>query len=165
MELFMNKIVSKTNALRLAENAGLDFEAFEYDTGDGCIDGRSVAKKIGRSPDEVFKTLVAQAPGREYFVFIVPSAGELDLKKAARAVSRKSIELIALKELLPLTGYVHGGCSPLGMKKLFPTFIDETALLFDRIWVSGGKVGLNIAVVPEALAKVVNAGFADIVKQ
>ena len=73
--------------------------------------------------------------------------------------------MIALKELLPLTGYVHGGCSPLGMKKLFPTFIDETALLFDRIWVSGGKVGLNIAVVPEALAKVVNAGFADIVKQ
>jgi Cys-tRNA(Pro)/Cys-tRNA(Cys) deacylase len=160
----MTKIVSKTNALRLAESAGLDFEAFEYDISDGKIDGKSVAEKIGRSPDEVFKTLVAQAPGHEYFVFIVPSAGELDLKKAAKAAARKSIELIAMKDLLPLTGYIHGGCSPLGMKKLFPTFIEESALLFDRIWVSGGKVGLNISVSPEELAKVIDAAFADIVK-
>lgn len=158
----MAKSISKTNALRLAECAGLDFEVFEYDVSDGRVDGGSVAEKIGRSPDEVFKTLVAEAPGHEYFVFIVPSAGELDLKKAARAVDRKNIELIRLKDLQPLTGYIHGGCSPLGMKKLFPTFIDETAQLFDRIWVSGGKVGLNIAVAPDALAKVINAGFADI---
>ncbi len=160
----MAKNVSKTNALRLAESAGLEFEAFEYDVSDGKIDGRSVAEKIGRSPEEVFKTLVVQAPGHEYFVFVVPSAGELDLKKAARVAARKSIELIALKDLLPLTGYIHGGCSPLGMKKLFPTFIEESALLFDRIWVSGGKVGLNIAVSPEELASVINAAFADIVK-
>lgn len=160
----MTKILTKTNALRLAESANLSVEAFEYDISDGMIDGKSVAEKIGRSPDEVFKTLVAEAPGKEYFVFIVPAAGELDLKKAARAAKRKSIELIALKELLPLTGYVHGGCSPLGMKKLFPTFIDETAVLFDRIWVSGGRVGLNIAVEPSALAAAVNAGFADITR-
>lgn len=155
---------SKTNALRLAESAGLNFEAFEYDISDGRIDANSIAEKLGRSQEEVFKTLVAEAPGHEYFVFIVPAAGELDLKKAARACERKSIELIPLKKLLPLTGYVHGGCSPLGMKKLFPTFIDETAQLFDRIWVSGGRVGLNMSVAPEALAQVVNAKFADIAK-
>lgn len=160
----MAKSVSKTNALRLAESANLAFEVFEYDVSDGKIDGVSIAEKIGKSPDEVFKTLVTEAPGHEYFVFIVPAAGNLDLKKAASVVNRKSIEMIAQKELLPLTGYVHGGCSPLGMKKQFPTVIDETALLFDRICVSGGKVGLNIAVAPEALAKVVNAGFYDVLK-
>ena len=160
----MAKTISKTNALRLAESAGLDFEAFEYDISDGRIDAVAIAEKLGRMPEEVFKTLVTEAPGHEYFVFIVPAAGELDLKKAARAAGRKSIELIALKELLPLTGYVHGGCSPLGMKKLFPTFIDETALLFDRIWFSGGKVGMNIAAAPEAVAAVIPAQFADIAK-
>ena len=160
----MAKNSIKTNALRLAECAGLAFEAFEYDISDGRIDGSSIAEKLGRSPEEVFKTLVTQAPGHEYFVFIVPAAGELDLKKAAAAVGRKSIEMIPMKELLPLTGYIHGGCSPLGMKKLFPTFIDETAVLFDRIWVSGGKVGLNMSVPPEELAKVIGAVFADIAK-
>jgi Cys-tRNA(Pro)/Cys-tRNA(Cys) deacylase len=160
----MAKLMSKTNALRLAECADLAFEAFEYDISDGKIDGVSIANKIGKSTDEVFKTLVTEAPGHEYFVFIVPAGANLDLKKAAAVVKRKSIEMIAQKELLPLTGYVHGGCSPLGMKKLFPTVIDETALLFDRICVSGGKVGLNIAVEPEALAKVINAVFYDIVK-
>ena len=97
-------------------------------------------------------------------MFIVPAAGELDLKKAAKDAQRKSIELIPLKELLPLTGYVHGGCSPLGMKKLFPTFLDETAILFDRIWVSGGRVGLNIAVSPQELLRLINGNFADIAK-
>ena len=156
--------MAKTNALRLAESAGLDFEAFEYDISDGRIDANSIAEKLGRTPEEVFKTLVTQAPGKEYFVFIVPAAGELDLKKAAKAAGKKSIEMIPMKELLPLTGYVHGGCSPLGMKKLFPTFIDETAQLFDRIWVSGGRVGLNISVPPEALTELINAHFADIAK-
>ena len=160
----MSKNISKTNALRLAERAGLEFEAFEYDVADGRIDALAIAEKLGRLPEEVFKTLVTEAPGHEYFVFIVPAAGELDVKKAARAAGCKSIELIPLKELLPLTGYVHGGCSPLGMKKLFPTFIDETAQLFDRIWFSGGKIGLNIAASPEALAEVIPAQFADIAK-
>jgi Cys-tRNA(Pro)/Cys-tRNA(Cys) deacylase len=155
---------TKTNALRLAETAGLHFSAYEYDISDGRIDAVSIAEKIGRTPEEVFKTLVTQAPGKEYFVFIVPAAGELDLKKAAKVSGKKSIELIPSKELLPLTGYIHGGCSPLGMKKLFPTFIDETAVLFDTICVSGGRVGLNIAVHPETLASVINAKFADIVR-
>lgn len=158
------KINSKTNALRLAESAGLLFTAYEYDTSDGRIDAIAISEKIGRPQEEVFKTLVTQAPGHEYFVFIVPAANELDLKKAAKAAARKSIEMIPMKELLPLTGYVHGGCSPLGMKKLFPTVIDESAILFDTICVSGGRIGLNIAVNPEKLAEVINAEFADITK-
>ena len=158
------KNISKTNALRLAESAGLQFATYEYDTSDNQIDANSVARKIGRNPDEVFKTLVTQAPGKEYFVFILPATGELDLKKAAKVSGKKSIEMIASKELLPLTGYVHGGCSPVGMKKLFPTFIDETAILYDTICVSGGRVGLNIAVNPEKLANLINAKFADITK-
>ncbi|MBE6377987.1 MAG: Cys-tRNA(Pro) deacylase [Lentisphaerae bacterium] len=161
---FQMKTNTKTNALRLAETAGLFFTAYEYDISDGRIDAVSIAEKIGRPADGVFKTLVTQAPGREYFVFIVPAASELDLKKAAKVSGKKSIELIPMKELLPLTGYVHGGCSPLGMKKLFPAFIDETAVLFDTICVSGGRVGLNIAVDPEALASVINAKFADITR-
>lgn len=160
----MAKSCSKTNALRLAESVGLAFEAFEYDIADGRIDAVSIAEKLGRSPDEVFKTLVTEAPGHEYFVFVVPAAGELDLKKAARVSGKKSIEMIPMKNLLPLTGYIHGGCSPLGMKKLFPTFIDETAMLYDKICVSGGRVGLNIAVVPDELAQVIGAEFADIAK-
>ena len=158
----MAKNINKTNAVRLAESAGVEFEAFTYDISDGRIDGLAIAEKLGRAADEVFKTLVTQAPGHEYFVFVVPAAGELDLKKAALAAGRKSIEMIPMKELLPLTGYVHGGCSPLGMKKLFPTFIDETAQLFERIFVSGGKVGLNLEIAPEDLAGFVNAEFADL---
>ena len=161
---FQMKPNSKTNALRLAETAGLHFTAYEYDVSDGRIDAVSIAEKICRPTEEVFKTLVTQAPGKEYFVFIVPAAAELDLKKAAKVSGRKSIELIPMKELLPLTGYIHGGCSPLGMKKLFPTFIDETAVLFETICVSGGRVGLNIAVNPEALATVINAEFVDITR-
>ena len=160
----MAKAVVKTNALRLAESAGIDFEAFEYDISDGRIDGVSIAEKLGRSTEEVFKTLVTEAPGHEYFVFVVPAAGELDLKKAAKVSGRRSIEMIPMKNLLPLTGYIHGGCSPLGMKKLFPTYIDETAQLFDRIWVSGGKVGLNMAIAPDDLAHMIGAQFADIAK-
>lgn len=160
----MSKAIAKTNAMRLIESSDTAYHAYEYDISDGRIDALSIAEKIGRTADEVFKTLVAQAPGHEYFVFVVPAASELDLKKAARAANRKSIELIPQKQLLPLTGYIHGGCSPLGMKKLFPTFIDESAVLFETICVSGGRVGLNLALHPEDLAGLVNAEFADIAK-
>jgi len=160
----LSKAIAKTNAMRLIESSGTAYHAYEYDISDGRIDALSIAEKIGRTADEVFKTLVAQAPGHEHFVFVVPAASELDLKKAARAANRKSIELIPQKQLLPLTGYVHGGCSPLGMKKLFPTFIDESAVLFETICVSGGRVGLNLALHPEDLAGLVNAEFADIAK-
>jgi Cys-tRNA(Pro)/Cys-tRNA(Cys) deacylase len=157
-------MAEKTNAIRLLENGNVPFRFYEYDVSDGRIDALSIAEKINRTADEVFKTLVAEAPGHEYFVFVVPAASELDLKKAARAANRKSIELIPQKQLLPLTGYIHGGCSPLGMKKLFPTFIDESAVLFETICVSGGRVGLNLALHPEELAGLVNAEFADIAK-
>lgn len=153
----------KSNAMRLLEENSINFVPHEYDVSDGEIDACSIAKKLGKSTDEIFKTLVTEAPGPEYFVFVVPASGELNLKKAARAAKVKSIEMIPLKKLLPLTGYVHGGCSPIGMKKKFPTFIDETAILFDRMFVSGGYVGLNLEIAPEDLAGFVDAEFADII--
>ena len=155
---------NKTNVFRLLETAGISCEEKHYETADGEIDAVSVARKIGEPPEQVFKTLVTRSNHGEYYVFAVPANGELDLKKASRAAECKSIEMIPLKQLLPLTGYVHGGCSPVGMRKRFPTFIDETALLFDHICVSGGCVGCNIAVAPEALAEYLDAAFADISK-
>ena len=152
----------KTNAVRLLENANIAFTAHEYDVSDGEIDAQSIARKLGVEGDQVFKTLVAESPDREHFVVIVPAVATLNLKKAARASGVKSIAMIKQKELLNLTGYVHGGCSPVGMKKLFPTFIDETAILYEKIFVSGGKVGLNLEISPEDLAGFVNAVFADL---
>ena len=158
-------MAEKTNAIRLLENGNVPFHFYEYDVSDGRIDGKSIAEKIGESPDQVFKTLVTQAPpGKDYFVFVVPASGELDLKKAAKACGRKSIEMIPQKLLFPLTGYIHGGCSPIGMKKLFPTFIDETAILFDKICVSGGRIGTNLGLKPEELAAFINAQFVDLTK-
>ena len=158
-------MAEKTNAIRLLENGNVPFHFYEYDVSDGRIDGKSIAEKIGESPDQVFKTLVTQAPpGKDYFVFVVPASGELDLKKAAKACGRKSIEMIPQKLLFPLTGYIHGGCSPIGMKKLFPTFIDETAILFDKICVSGGRIGTNLGLDPEKLAAFINAQFVDLTK-
>ncbi|MGE4564892.1 MAG: Cys-tRNA(Pro) deacylase [Victivallaceae bacterium] len=155
---------AKTNALRLLEAEAITFAPFEYDVSDDRIDAVSVAEKLGAPPEQVFKTLVTVSPDKEYFVFIIPGDAELDLKKAARAAGKKSIEMIKAKELLPLTGYVHGGCSPVGMKKLLPTRIDETAILFERIFVSGGRIGLNLAISPEDLAGFINAEFADLAK-
>jgi len=152
----------KNNVERLLDTAGVSYLAREYPVEDGLIDGMSIARKIGEAPEQVFKTLVTEAPGHEYFVFVVPVCNELNLKKAAKVCGRKSIAMIPSKQLLPLTGYIHGGCSPVGMKKAFPTFIDETAILFDHICVSGGRVGLNLAVAPEALAGITCAEFADI---
>ena len=152
--------VVRTNAVRLLESAGIVFSAHEYPVEDGRIDGRSIAEKLGRSEDEVFKTLVTETPAHEYFVFVIPAAGELDLKKAALAAGRKSIDMIPLKQLFPLTGYVHGGCSPVGMKKQFPTFIQ----LFDVIFVSGGKIGLNLEIAPDLLCDFVSAQYADLTR-
>ena len=152
----------KNNVERLLEAAGIAYIPHEYPVDDGLIDGMSIAAKIGKSPDQVFKTLVTEAPGHEYFVFIVPVCQELDLKKAARACGRKSIAMIPSKQLLPLTGYIHGGCSPVGMKKRFATFMDESAILFDTVCVSGGRVGLNLEIAPEELAGFVGAEFADL---
>ena len=152
----------KTNAIRLLENAGIAFTAHEYDISDGEIDAQSIARKLGVEGDRVFKTLVAEDPDKQHYVFVVPAIASLNLKKAAKTAGVKSIAMIKQKDLLGLTGYIHGGCSPIGMKKLFPTFIDETAILFERIFVSGGKVGLNLEIQPEDLAGFVSAEFADL---
>lgn len=156
--------MEKTNALRLLENGGIPFKVLEYSAADGRIDALSIAEKTGLPPEQCFKTLVTENPAREHFVFVMPAPSSLDLKKAAKAASSKSIAMIPQKTLLPLTGYVHGGCSPVGMKKLFPTFIDETAQLYDEIGVSGGRIGLTVVLDPLKLADFIGAQFADLEK-
>ena len=154
----------KTNAVRLVEKAGVEYTLHTYDAADGRIDGVSVAEKTGQPADKVFKTLVTVGQSKEHYVCVIPVAAELDLKKAAKLLGEKKIEMIHQKELLPLTGYIHGGCSPVGMKKQFITCIDENALLQDTICVSGGKIGLQIELDPEDLAMLTSADFGDIIK-
>ena len=151
--------------LLLEINAQIEYRMFEYSVDDGLIDAVSIARKIGENVEQVFKTLVTQSASREHFVFVVPANAELDLKKAAKVSGQKNIEMLPSKQLLPLTGYIHGGCSPVGMKKPFKTFIDETAILYDHICVSGGRVGTNLAIEPETLAKFIGADFADLTKE
>jgi Cys-tRNA(Pro)/Cys-tRNA(Cys) deacylase len=126
----------KTNAIRILESKGIPFQTFEYEVDNDDLSGETVAHKINADPDSVFKTLVGRGDKAGLVVFCIPVTAELDLKKAAIASDNKKVEMIKQKELLPLTGYVKGGCSPIGMKKLYPTFIDETAKLFDKIYVS-----------------------------
>jgi len=154
--------MTKTNALRMLDAAGVAYTAREYDVSDGEISGVAVAAKIGQAPERVFKTLVTEGKATGLNVFVVPCSVELDLKKAARAAGDKYIEMIKSRELEPKTGYVHGGCSPIGMKKAFPTFIDETAQLFDTVNVSGGRVGLQIELAPDDLARLTGAAFCDL---
>ena len=159
--------ITKTNVMRILEEASVPFQAFSYDPKEG-IDAISVAKQIKKPTEQVFKTLVTQAPTHQhsfdYYVFVIPSNQELDLKKAAKAAQVKNLEMMPMKKLLPLTGYIHGGCSPVGMKKSFPTFIDETALLFDTFCVSGGKIGISLEVNAEVLAHLIHASFCDLTK-
>ena len=150
----------KTNVMRILEKNNIPYEGFEYSS--ELTEGILIAEVLKEDKRHVFKTLVTESDKREHFVFVIPVAETLDLKAAARTVGVKSVAMIKQKELLPLTGYIHGGCSPIGMKKLFPTFIDETAILFERIFVSGGKVGLNLEIQPEDLAGFVSAEFADL---
>ena len=153
----------KTNVMRLLQQHGKPYTAHYYDGSAGAVSGADVAAELGQDPARVFKTLVAVGRSREHYVFMVPVCAELDLKKAAAAAGEKSVEMIKQKELLPLTGYVHGGCSPVGMKKQFPTFIHETAQQCTKIFVSAGKVGFQIEVDPADLARTVGCGFADLV--
>lgn len=152
----------KTNAVRALDAAGLAYEFRVFECGDHVPSGVEVAKALELDPDQVFKTLVTVGKTGEHYVFMIPVAEELDLKKAARAVGEKAIAMIKSKELLPLTGYVHGGCSPIGMKKRFPTFVDETAQLFDTIHFSGGKVGCQIRMNPDDLARLIPFQYADL---
>ena len=156
--------MEKTNVLRLLDNAGIPYRALEYSAEDGRIDALSIAEKTGIPPEQCFKTLVTENPAHEHFVFVMPATSGLDLKKAAKVSGSKSIAMILQKTLLPLTGYIHGGCSPIGMKKLFPTFIEETAQLYDEIGVSGGRIGLTVVIDPADLATFIGAQFANLEK-
>lgn len=156
--------MKKTNAMRILESENIDFKIIEYSKEDG-ISGIEVADNLGEDRHRVFKTLVTESKDKENYVFVVPASSELDLKKAAKVSSSKKIEMIPQKKLLPLTGYVHGGCSPVGMKKSFKTFIDSSAENFDYIFVSGGKIGMQIKIDPKSLVKVIDGSFADIKKE
>ncbi len=151
----------KTNVMRTLEQKNIPYTAHAYDPEAG-LDGVSVARQVGRDPETVFKTLVARGASGGLYVFDIPVEGSLDLKKAAKAVGEKSIAMIAQKELLPLTGYVHGGCSPVGMKKQYPTVFDETAEILDTILVSAGKIGFQVELDPAALMELVGASTADL---
>lgn len=152
----------KTNVMRLLEQKGVAYTPHTYDPEKDAVDGVSVAKALGQDPGRVFKTLVVKGVSGCHYVFDIPVHATLDLKKAAKAVGEKSIAMLPQKELLPLTGYVHGGCSPVGMKKPFPTVFHITALLADTICVSAGKVGFQVEVAPTALLPLLNAATADV---
>lgn len=156
----------KTNVMRVLEQKKIAYTAHTYPHEEGvAVDGVTVAQSMGFDPAAVFKTLVARGAKGQFYVFDVPVAANLDLKKAAKAVGEKSIEMIHQKELLPLTGYVHGGCSPVGMKKLFPTVIDASAENLETMIVSAGKIGYQVELAPRDLAALVRASFADLVAE
>ena len=154
----------KTNAMRMLDAQKVEYELITYDSQDGKIDGVSVAEKIGKNPEAVYKTLVAQGVSKQIFVFIVPVTEELDLKKAAKASGEKKVEMIPVKDIQKLTGYIRGGCSPVGMKKLYPSFIDAKAEELDLIIVSGGKIGMQMELKVDDLQKAIGAELADLIK-
>ena len=153
---------SKTNAMRILDRHKIDYRSYSYD-GSRALSGIEVATALGQNPKQVFKTLVTVGKSRQHYVFMIPVAEELDLKKAAAAAGEKSVEMVKSKELLGLTGYIRGGCSPVGMKKHYPTFIDETCTLWDEIAVSAGARGHQMIVPPQPLADLVGAELTDII--
>ena len=158
----MAKKNEKTNVMRLLDSRKIAYAAHAYEP-DATRTGEEIAALLGEDPQRVFKTLVTQGKSGQHYVFVIPVQAELDLKKAARAAGEKAIGMIPQKELLPLTGYVHGGCSPIGMKKPFPTFLQESARTFDTIFVSAGKVGFQIEIAPADLAAAAGCRYADVV--
>lgn len=151
----------KTNVMRVLDGKKIAYESHSYEP-DQSLTGAEIAGILGEDTSRVFKTLVTRGKTGQYYVFVVPVEAELDLKKAAKAAGEKSVEMIKQKELLPLTGYIHGGCSPIGMKKAFPTFIHQTAQDSEKIFVSAGKVGCQIELAPDDLMSVVRCTLADI---
>ncbi len=152
----------KTNVMRLLDSRKVSYESHTYEP-DPTLTGAEIAGILGEDAAKVFKTLVTQGKSGAYYVFVVPVEAELDLKKAAKASGEKAVSMIKQKDLLPLTGYVHGGCSPVGMKKQFPTFIHETATSYDKVFVSAGKVGYQIELSPQDLINVAGCKSADVV--
>ena len=152
---------AKTNAVRILDRNKIKYELINYEC-DEFVDGLHTAEATGAPVEQSYKTLVMQGKSKKYYVFVIPIAREVDLKAAARAVDEKSVEMIHVKDLTAITGYVRGGCSPLGMKKAFPTIIDASAQQYEDIYVSGGRIGTSIRLNPEDLAQVVNASFASV---
>lgn len=150
--------------MRILDNHHIEYDIITYTNIDGKIDGISVAEKIGKDPKEVFKTLVAQGSSGSIFVFIIPVAEELDLKKAAKATGEKKVEMIHVKDITKYTGYIRGGCSPIGMKKEYLTFIHESALSLDTMVISGGRIGVQMELRVEKLKKITKATIVDLIK-
>ncbi len=155
--------IQKTNAARLLDKAKINYQLIPYEVDESDLSATHVAEQLGEDVNQVFKTLVLQGDKTGYFVCIIPGADELDLKKTAKVSGNKKCDLIPMKELLPLTGYIRGACSPIGMKKHFPTYIHETAELYDTIYVSAGQRGLQIQIAPENLIKEIQAIVVDII--
>ena len=155
--------LSKTNAARLLDAASIDYELIPYEVDETDLGAQHIADQLGEDIEQVFKTLVLQGDKTGHFVCVIPGAEEVDLKKAARVSGNKKVDLIPMKELLPTTGYIRGGCSPVGMKKPFPTFIDETCILHDYIYVSAGVRGLQFKIKPETLVAFVGAEVVDLI--
>ena len=153
---------TKTNVMRILEQKKVPYQAHSYPHGKELVDGMTVARLLGQDPRQVYKTLVAYGHSKNHYVFVIPVESTLDLKKAAKAAGDKKIEMTHVKELLGLTGYIRGGCSPVGMKKKYPTWIDETAMLYDEIAVSAGVRGAQIIINPEALKTFTEAVYADV---
>lgn len=154
----------KTNAMRILDRNKVSYEILQYEC-DEFIDGLHTAEKTGAPVEQSFKTLVMQGKTGEYYVFVIPIAEEVDLKEAAKAVGEKSVEMIHVKDITKITGYVRGGCSPLGMKKQFQTVIHESAKNYPKIYISGGRIGTSIKVNPEDLMRVVKGTYADIIRK
>ena len=160
----MGKKEEKTNVMRLLDQAKIEYKHYCY-AGTDAVGGMEVVEVLHQDPDQAFKTLVTVGKSGEHYVFVIPVNQELDLKKAAEAAGEKSIAMIKSKELLPLTGYIHGGCSPIGMKKFFKTVIDSSALNFDTIIFSAGKIGYQVEVTPNDLEKIIRIEFANIISE
>jgi len=154
--------MEKTNVMRILDKAGISYNTYSYDHSDGLIDGISVAEKMGQSVEQVYKTLVTQGASREYYVFVIPVAEELDLKNAAKAVSEKSIEMIKVADINKITGYIRGGCSPIAMKKDFKTILDSSCEILKTFIVSAGKIGLQIELAPSDLIKLIGCRIESI---
>ena len=155
---------SKTNAMRILDAKKVHYEMLSYDNKDGKIDGVSTAQKIDRDVHQVFKTLVTQGSSKELYVFVIPVEEELDLKKAAKVAKEKKVDMIAVKDIQKWTGYIRGGCSPIGMKKTYPIFIEQSAENLETMIFSGGKIGIQIEMKPQDLIEVINGEFAPVIK-
>ena len=155
----------KTNVMRILEQKKISYTAHSYPHGNGPVDGVTVAELLGIEPDQVFKTLVARGASKTPYVFVIPVKRELDLKKGAQAVGERSLEMLHVAELMPMTGYVRGGCSPIGMKKQLKTVLDESARPLGTMVVSAGKIGAQVELSPQALAELIRADFAPLTKK